>query len=280
MIPDTITTIGNSVIQHGPLNDRIYLMHLSEKDGFEILTALDEIIRKNGYTKIFAKVPVSRKEEFEGAGYHSEAYVPCFFRGAEGVHFMSKFTAPDRAEMNKKKEIGDILRKASENISNKKGAEMKDGFELAISEKSDSEELAFVFDSVFHTYPFPIHEPEYILETMEENVFYFHIVEKESGKIVSVSSADMDFHNKNVEMTDFATLPGYQGNGFASHLLRLMEDEMRKFGIKTAYTIARSLSYPMNRTFAGCGYTYAGNLVNNTHICGRLESMNVWYKPL
>jgi hypothetical protein len=36
----------------------------------------------------------------------------------------------------------------------------------------------------------------------------------------------------------------------------------------------------MNITFARAGYRYAGTLVNNTQICGQLESMNVWYKPL
>ena len=36
----------------------------------------------------------------------------------------------------------------------------------------------------------------------------------------------------------------------------------------------------MNITFAKHGYHYAGTLNNNTNICGRIESMNVWYKSL
>jgi beta-lysine N6-acetyltransferase len=36
----------------------------------------------------------------------------------------------------------------------------------------------------------------------------------------------------------------------------------------------------MNKTFAALGYRYGGTLVNNTQICGDLESMNVWHKPL
>ncbi len=36
----------------------------------------------------------------------------------------------------------------------------------------------------------------------------------------------------------------------------------------------------MNITFAKTGYTYAGTLINNTNISGRLESMNVWYKHI
>lgn len=280
MTPDTVTTIGNSVIQHGPLNNRIYLMHLSEDDGFEILPTLDDIAVENGYSKIFAKVPVSRKDEFECAGYRSEAYIPRFFNGTEGVYFMAKYHDPGRAIMDDKEKIGDLLSKACAANSSRRDVCLNDGFVSGISTKADLEELASVFGSVFQSYPFPIYDAGYIRETMDENVFYFHIIDENTGKIISVSSAEMDYMSKNVEMTNFATLPGYQGKGFAAFLLRMMEEEMRKFGIKIAYTIARSLSYPMNRTFAGCGYVYSGTLANNTHICGNLESMNVWYRFL
>jgi len=36
----------------------------------------------------------------------------------------------------------------------------------------------------------------------------------------------------------------------------------------------------MNITFAKQGYQYAGCLVNNSNICGSIESMNVWYRQL
>lgn len=280
MMPDTVTNIGNSIIQHGPLNNRIYLMHLSEEDGFEILPAIDRIAIENGYSKIFAKVPISRKDEFEGAGYRSEAYIPRFFNGIEGVCFMAKYSEPGRAIMEEKERIGELLRRSCADIRSSRDPGLGDDLLSGISSKSELEELASVFGSVFSSYPFPIDDPDYIGETMDENVFYFHIIDVNTEKIVSVSSAEMDYPDKNVEMTNFATLPEYQGNGFAAYLLRLMEDEMKKFGIKTAYTIARSLSYPMNRTFANCGYKYSGTLTNNTHICGNLESMNVWYRFL
>jgi ribosomal protein S18 acetylase RimI-like enzyme len=40
----------------------------------------------------------------------------------------------------------------------------------------------------------------------------------------------MDSEAQNVEMTDFATLPGYTGQGLASYLLNKMEIEMQKRG--------------------------------------------------
>ena len=55
---------------------------------------------------------------------------------------------------------------------------------------------------------------------------------------------------------------------------------MKRQGMHTAYTIARSLSAGMNITFAKLGYVFAGTLTNNTNISGKIESMNVWYKLL
>ena len=59
-----------------------------------------------------------------------------------------------------------------------------------------------------------------------------------------------------------------------------MESDPAVQQMKTAYTIARSLSPGMNITFARHGYLYGGTLTNNTNISGSIESMNIWYKPL
>ena len=81
-------------------------------------------------------------------------------------------------------------------------------------------------------------------------------------------------------MTDFATRPEHRGQGLSEHLLGSMVTAMRSAGMKTAYTIARATSFPMNLTFARAGYAYGGTLLNNTGICGGVESMHVWYRPL
>ena len=81
-------------------------------------------------------------------------------------------------------------------------------------------------------------------------------------------------------MTDFATHPEHRSAGLASHILARMEKEMSASGLKTAFTIARSRSFGVNILFSRAGYMFSGTLVNNTGISGRLESMNIWYKPL
>ena len=138
--------------------------------------------------------------------------------------------------------------------------------------------MAEVYRSVFPTYPFPIHDPEYIRKTMSSHVLYCSITC--GGSIAALSSAEMDRKKQQAEMTDFATLDQWRKRGFARILLSFMEDEVRRQGTETAYTIARAVSPGMNLTFASCGYTYGGRLVNNTQISGSIETMNVWYKSL
>ena len=113
---------------------------------------------------------------------------------------------------------------------------------------------------------------------MDSHVDYFAI--EADGNIISASSAEKDLDNKNAELTDFATLPEWRGNGFAQLLLAQMEGDIKKQKIKTAYTIARAISPNMNIPFKKSGYSFCGRLKNNTNISGRIESMNVWYKSI
>ena len=81
-------------------------------------------------------------------------------------------------------------------------------------------------------------------------------------------------------MTDFAVLEKYRGNHISLYLLKMMEEEMKKIGIKKAYTMARALSYGMNISFSKMGYLYSGTVINNANISGDLESLNIWHKDL
>ena len=113
---------------------------------------------------------------------------------------------------------------------------------------------------------------------MEKGTRYFGV--SRGGKLIALASAEIDRKGSNAEMTDFATLPDFRGNNLAQLLLKAMEKEMRLTGIQTLYTIARLHSPAMNRTFLKLQYHYAGTLIRNTQIAGRVESMNVYYKHL
>ncbi|MBW2569041.1 MAG: putative beta-lysine N-acetyltransferase [Deltaproteobacteria bacterium] len=276
---DIVETFKGSLIQHGLLNRRIYLMKLGDADPDQLIPALKELAEKRKYTKIFAKVPSSKAGYFFDAGYQKEAVVPNFHNGCEDVSFLGCFISPKRKESAQTDKLDNILNmaksKGAENVENKP---ISSEAEIRQCNLNDVYAMSNIYKVVFPTYPFPIDSPEYLLETMHTHVVYFGV--EIEGKLVALSSAEMDESSQNVEMTDFATCSAWRGNGFAYHLLKCMEEEMKTRGIKTAYTIARAISYGMNITFAKMGYAFGGRLVNNTNISGQIESMNVWHKSL
>ncbi|MGE4214271.1 MAG: putative beta-lysine N-acetyltransferase [Anaerotignaceae bacterium] len=281
---DTIVKLGNSKIQHGTENDRIYLMHLATEDMPEILTELDVMACTYGYTKIFAKAPKTFSKDFLENGYVAEATVLGFYKNIEDCIFMSKFLDDKRSvqvDSVQNKKVLDVASSKNPNSSSELQLEdctLSNGFTFRKAQPSDANKMAEVYSLVFDSYPFPVFNPEYIKETMNDNVVYFGIWN--GDQLIALSSCEMCLEDKNVEMTDFAILPEYRGYKFSHFLLEQMEKEMKKNEINTAYTIARSNSFGMNSTFAKCGYRYGGILVKNTQIGGKIEDMNIWFKSI
>lgn len=290
---DIVARIGNSIIQHGKHNDRIYLMTLSKEDFPNIVDKLDTIALENGYSKIFAKVLPFAIDRFIENGYIVEASIPSH-NGQDRIYFVGKYFNKSRMFDDRIEDIKKILERAKakskarskENILENENIKfsLPKGFKCEICNKSHIPQMTNVYRKVFGTYPFPIKDPEYIRKTMDENFIYFSI--QENNKIIALSSSEMDINLQNVEMTDFATLPEYQGKGLALYLLYKMEKEMRRRDIKVAYTISRAVSHGINIIFAKMGYEHGGTLLNNTNISvietvsNNFESMNVWYKSL
>ncbi|MEA2012972.1 MAG: putative beta-lysine N-acetyltransferase [Verrucomicrobiota bacterium] len=276
---DKLETLAcGSEIQHGKYNNRIYLMKVGENVKKTLPNFLIELAEKNNYSKIFAKVSESNVQNFYLNGYKKEAKIPYFYNGKENCLFLAYYLSDTRSVENSLDIIDSNLDIAINKKNNGISKKLPSNFKLCKCIENDVKEMAEIYKKVFQSYPFPIHKPEYLLETMRTNIDYFGI--KLNEKLIALSSAEIDVKSSNVEMTDFATLPEYLGNGFAQHLLVEMENEMIKKEIKTAYTIARAMSAGMNITFSKIGYNFAGKLTNNTNISGQIESMNVWYKNL
>ena len=275
---DLIVKIAGSLIQHGPFNDRVYLMKLA-RDDFEYLPSIiEEIAQENNYSKIFSKIPVSAQEYFLSRGHIEEAHIPGFFNGDEGASFMAKYLSQVRMHETNSQENSSVLKAAISKSNVSKDVGLSDDEQLIVCSETDASQMADLYRQVFPSYPFPISDATYLLKTMSEESVYFGI--RKNGKLVAVSSCEMDTSNSNVEMTDFATVPESRGKGYSYYLLGKMEDHMRGMGIKTAYSIARARSYGMNTVFSRHSYIHAGTLVNNTNISGGIESMNIWYKKL
>jgi len=278
--PDIIETRFGALLQHGPFSRRIYLMKMGDADPRKLPDQLDALAREHGYTKIFAKLPRGSEGEFVANGYRVEASVPGFYRGETDALFLARYLDPARAESPEAGEIDRIVELASAKPAIAPPP-LSAEFTLRACTCDDVAEMAEIYREVFPTYPFPIHDPAWLLETMESHIDYFGVEDaQQGGRLVALASSEMDLDGLNVEMTDFATLPEFRGRNLALHLLAEMEEAMRQKGMRTAYTIARAVSPGMNITFAKAGYKFSGTLVNNTNISGGIESMNVWYKKL
>ena len=279
MNQDTTEIIENSTIHHGKTSNRIYLMKLAPETVNQLIPKLDKLAMKNGYTKIFAKVQSQVLPSFISNSYEIEGFVPRFYNGRTDCVFVSKFVDKKRKSIPLKELdlLQNLLRNAKETnrMCNSNGLK----FNAERLETGNAKAIAEIFRQVFETYPFPVQDPDYILETMEQHgTKYFGVFKGEN--LIAVSTAEIDLENKNAEMTDFAVLPEFRGQNIALSLLGKMEQEMENEGIKTCYTIARLNQPGMNKTFLKADYKYTGTLANNTNIGGNIESMNILYKHL
>lgn len=275
---DKIENYKGSIIQHGHYNDRIYLIQLTSLSSEEFPYELINFAKTNGYSKIFAKVPEIAAKTFFIAGFLEEARIPAFFSGKETAVFMGFYLNAERIKESDIEKIENILKVAFGRKTADKVPCSENQFILRKCNKTDISAMAKIYKEVFLSYPFPIHNPDYLLKTMQSHIDYFGI--EIDGRLVAVSSAEIDKEAANVEMTDFATLSEWRGKNFGQQLLARMENEMKKKDIKTAYTIARAMSPGINVTFSKAGYQFGGRLKNNTNISGKIESMNIWYKSL
>jgi len=278
-LPDRLKRLPDgTLVQHGQFNDRIYLMKLGKGGAGTLPADLIAMAKEHDYSKIFVKVPENYSEKFVQTGYAVEASIPQLFNGVETGLFMGYYLCKLRATEPNAAALNGNLHLALDQTGSAITPLDKDIFGCQQCKEREVDEMAAIYKSVFKTYPFPIHDPLYLLDNIRNQVEYFGI--EKGGDLVALSSAERDDAAQNVEMTDFATLPDWRGNSLGMHLLLRMEKEMKQKGIKLAYTIARAASPGINIIFAKLGYTYGGRLKNNTNISGNIESMNIWYKMI
>ncbi|MBO8159419.1 putative beta-lysine N-acetyltransferase [Thermosyntropha sp.] len=260
-------------------NQRIYLRdyEIRDKTSFRnMIFTLESLISRRSYSKIWGKIPQSDVLLFSEFGFVQEARIVNYFRKREDAVVCSKFWF-DRNHSHsseKNSQILQLIQKYNPEIIN---LELPDGYMFKFAEIQDLPGLARLYDQVFLTYPYPITDYKYLASTMD-HVIYGLIYK--GDLIVAAASAEINFHLKNAEMTDFATLPSERGKKLASIILRKLEENLYHKGITTLYSIARSTSPGINLLFAGAGYKYTGTLINNCNIDGNLEDMNVFCKTL
>lgn len=276
MDADAQIQVGDSVLQHGPRNDRVYLMHWGGGAAGPVLDMMERLAKKHGYGKLFAKIPAAQREAFVAAGFTCDICVPRFYGGREDGFFAEKYVDPARREDPARADIEAILAACRQDAYSGE-VDLPAGMRMKRAGVDDLPELADLYREVFPSYPFPVQDPDYLRSTLD-HVFY--LLAYEHATLAGASSCEMDRDWQNAEMTDFAVRPFFRGRRLAVALLAQMEPMARAEGILMAYTIARARSGGMNLTFRRAGYTYAGTLWRNTDISGGIESMNVWWREL
>lgn len=276
-MPDKIEVFGKGTkIQHGKLNNRVYLIKIQKEDYPEVLDFISKIAEEHSYSKLFFKVPGWIVPALLKERFIIEAQIPAFYNKKADVFFMSKFLTQERLLNKEDDMLISLSKQLYEPDTSEMEIEVPDEFNLVAPDSKDAEKVADLYKQVFDSYPFPIFDPKYIKHTMENDVKYFGI--ETGGKLVALSSCEIDRKGQNAEMTDFATLPEFRGRKLSVLLLKQMEKIMKEDGISTLYTIARLNSPAMNKTFIRLNYKYSGTLINNTNISGKIESMSVYYK--
>lgn len=221
-----------------------------------------------------------RKEQFAALlekGFQCEAMIDRYFLGSDG-YFFCKYYQSDRRNsdyISKEDEIAKNVQLLEQNVGL---ISPPNEYHLKLIQKDNAEKLAQLYDQVFKIYPTPLHDPDYIMKTIDEGTIYYGFTH--GNDIVSAASAEVNSFYKNAELTDCATLPEHRKYGLMKVLLEKLEADLVTKGIYCSYSIARALSFGMNAALHQLGYSYRGRLVNNCYIFDKIENMNVWVKDL
>jgi len=257
-------------------NQRLKVLDYTAKDYDSLAAYLLNQARELKFGKVWLTMPEREWSAAKMPGFVPEGWIRTYFGGEPGV-FLGGYTTDDRRTSRHWAQEEDVLQLA---MAKKPvpGPELPAGFELRAATPDDAPLLAALYDGVFETYPTPLNQESYIRQIMADNVTFLCLFQK--GRLASAASAEVTSRWRAVEMTDCATDPEFRGLGLMQVLLKRLEELMKGKKMITLYTLARATSPGMNTAFRKLSYAYCGRLVNNCHICGDFEDMNLWVKPL
>ncbi len=232
--------------------------------------------RENEIGKVISNCRIRLLEPFRTFGFKIEGIINGFFDG-EDAYCVSLFLDKKRELSLQKEEEDAILHQCV--IENKRPSIVKNNkYIIRNAETSDIPQMIRLFSSVFETYPSPVFNGDYLQNVMNEQILFKVAVEDDN--IISIASADMDKNNLNAEITDCATYSEHRGKGILPNLIQHLEEDLRQKGFRTLYSLSRAINPGINRSLSKLEYRYCGRLVNNCHICGSFEDMNIWVKKL
>lgn len=242
----------------------------------DIIMTIADFAKSEKLGKIITNCRVKLIKPFRNCNFKIEGIINGFFKG-ENAHCVSLFLDREReVSIHKDQEDAIIHQCVIENKTSSKVRKHK--FLIRNAEVSDIPQMIQIFKTVFKTYPTPVFSSSYLQSVINKQILFKVAVDE--GKIISIASADMDKNNLNAEITDCATYPEYRGMGIIPNLIKYLEHDLQQDGFLTLYSLSRAINTGINKTFSKLDYRYCGRLVNNCHICGNFEDMNIWVKKL
>jgi len=252
-------------------NERLKILdyqYISEN----ILSEIINFTKDEGLGKIISNCRIDFLHPFQSSGFVIEGIINRFFRG-EDAYCVSCFINPLRGASPRRKADDSIL-----SDTKMYSPLRKHNYTIRQANAMDIPAMIKLFTAVFASYPSPVFSVAYLEKVMHEQVLFK--VAEEDGEIIGIASSDMDILNLNAEITDCATYPEHQGKGILQNIVHSLEDDLKEKGFCTAYSLARAVNPGINKALSRLEYKYGGRLVNNCHICGGFEDMNVWVKIL
>lgn len=219
----------------------------------------------------------ARKEhyhELKKLGFSLEGWIEGYFKG-KTAYFLTLYPDSTRSISNF---LPDYLKQIKQirDHPRKKPSSLPQDWELFTPILKDIPDLTAIFKKVFTTYPSPVDQPDYLASTLGKTALFKAV--KYKKEIISVAAAEVNWLAGNAELTNCATSSEYQGAGLMSGIIVELEKECLSKKINCLYSLARASSYGMNLVFHRLGYQYRGTLINNCHINGAYEDMNIWMK--
>jgi len=258
-------------------NQRLRVYSYEATDYDALVMKLRWLAEANGFDKILCMAHAHDWERFLRHGYVLEAILKYYQNGSDAL-VMSKFRSQERLTSHcMMQEILLIEELMSREARPSKRA-LPEGHEFRLARQDDIPELTELYQTIFKTYPTPLIHASYLEHIFESECIFAVCIHE--GRIISAASAELRPELKAAELTDCATTPQARGRGLMSHLLKLLEEELRRRDYICSYTMARARSFGMNMVFYQLGYEFNGRLVNNCDIHGGYEDMNIWVKDL
>ncbi|HEX3030762.1 MAG TPA: putative beta-lysine N-acetyltransferase [Bacillota bacterium] len=242
----------------------------------ESIKKIISFARQEGLGKIITNCHIRLLAPFTNSGFVIEGIINRFYQG-EDAFCVSYFLDAKRGKASNWKKEEAILYQCLRDTRPFMPRAHED-YSIRQATVHDIPQMVRLFSSVFSTYPSPVFSGQYLKQVMSQHVL-FRVAEQD-GRVVSVASAEMNPGNLNAEITDCATYPAYRGRAILSSLIHCLEADLKGKGYRTGYSLARAINPGINKAFSRLGYKFSGRLVNNCHICGEYEDMNIWVKRL